>query len=54
LTKSSKSFVVPAFAIIFSLVLLLIVDIDRPPVWVHKASQQAFVDLHNMMVAPKR
>jgi hypothetical protein len=53
-TRSSRSFVVPAFAVIFSAVLLLIVDIDRPPEWIHKASQQAFVDLHNMMVAPKR
>jgi len=31
LTGTSRSFVVPAFAIIFSAVVLLIVDLDRPP-----------------------
>jgi hypothetical protein len=54
LSRSSRSFVVPAFAVIFSAVLILVLDIDRPREWTHKASQEAFVNIHNMMVAPKR
>jgi len=54
LTGTSRSFVVLAFAVVFSAVMVLIVDIDRPPRWMLKASQDAFIDLRNMMAAPKR
>lgn len=53
LTRTSRSFLVPAFALIFSAVMLLIADLDRPLRWLLEDSEHALVDLQKTMIAPK-
>jgi len=53
LTWVSRPPVVPAFVLIFSVVMVLIADLDHPRSGAFKASQRALVDLRNMMGASK-
>src|SRR5262249_8203079 len=49
LTWVSKPPVVPAFVLIFSVVMVLIADLDHPQSGAFKVSHRALVDLRNMM-----
>lgn len=49
LTASSRSLAMPLFALAFSCVLYLIVDLDRAHEGLLQTSQQAMIDLHNSM-----
>jgi hypothetical protein len=52
LTCASKSPVVPAFVLIFSVVMVLIADLDHPRGGAFRLSDRALVDLQRMMNAP--
>jgi hypothetical protein len=51
LAASSRSLAIPLFALAFSSVLLLIVDLDRAHEVLLPTSQQAMIDLQNSMQA---
>jgi hypothetical protein len=52
LTCVSRPPVVPAFVLIFSVVMVLIADLDHPRSGVFRLSDRALVDLRNMLNAP--
>jgi hypothetical protein len=52
LTCVSRPPVVPAFVLIFSVVMVLIADLDHPRDGAFRLSDRALVDLRNMMNAP--
>lgn len=52
LTCASRPAVVPAFVLIFSVVIVLIADLDHPRSGAFTLSDRAMVDLRNMMNAP--
>jgi len=52
LTSLSRPLVVPAFVLIFSVVMVLIADLDHPRSGAFRLSDRALVDLRNMMGTP--
>jgi hypothetical protein len=52
LTCVSRPPVVPAFVLIFSVVMVLIADLDHPRSGAFRVSERALVDLRSMMKAP--
>jgi hypothetical protein len=52
LTSVSRPPVVPAFVLIFSVIMVLIADLDHPRSGAFRLSNRALVDLRNMMKAP--
>ena len=53
LTCVNRPTVVPAFVLIFSVVMVLIADLDHPQSGAFRVSERALVDLRNMMNASK-
>lgn len=51
-TRACRPLVVPAFVLIFSAVMLLIADLDRPQRGALRVSQQSLVDLRRTMSDP--
>jgi len=52
LTCGSRPPVVPAFVLIFSVVMVLIADLDSPRSGMFRLNERAMVDLRNIMGAP--
>ena len=51
LAGAKRSLAVPALILAFSLVLMLIVDLDRPGEGLLRVSQQSMIDLRDSMSA---